>query len=364
MNDTGRLIEQVSEHAPFPNDAFERMLRRRDRKQRNQRLAAAGVGMAVFVAMIAFVLSGRLFDQGVGPAVSDPSGVESLPGNGEITISTYPGNGDGLQAIDPAGGPPRPLVGCSDGVCHDIGNPDWSPDGTRLAYFKSSYEDPGLNGIYVLDIGTGRSTRLSHCGGGCPSGQGGIAWSPDGSEIAYSGDGIFVMDADGSNRRKLPTGSVAAPGGISWSPDGTRVAFSGHEGNTFHVYTMNLDGSDLTPLTNASMYECCNSPSWSPDGTKILYFVTPKTGDRWGGQVWVMAADGSGKTLLADFACCQDLYGGRWSPDGTQIAFVILTNPAEAPSLYVMDADGSGLTKVAESWGRPAWQPIVPSASG
>ena len=44
MNDTRRLIEQVGERAPFPDDAFERMLRRRDRKQRNQRIAAAGVG--------------------------------------------------------------------------------------------------------------------------------------------------------------------------------------------------------------------------------------------------------------------------------------------------------------------------------
>jgi hypothetical protein len=362
MNDTGRLIEQVGEHAPFPNDAFERMLRRRDRKQRNRRLAAAGVGMAVFVAMIAFLLSGRVFDRGVGPAVPNPGG-GPLPGNGEITISTYHGNGDGLEAIDPAGGPARLLVACSD-VCHDIRSPDWSPDGTRLAYFKSSYEDPGVNGIYVLDAATGRSIRLTRCGRGCPSGQGDIAWSPDSSEIAYAGHGIFVMDADGSNRRRLPTGSVSGPGEISWSPDGTRVAFSGHEGNTHHVYTMNLDGSGLTPLVDGSMYECCISPSWSPDGTKILYFVTPKTGDRWGGQVWVMAADGSGKTLLADFPCCQDLYGGRWSPDGMKIAFVILTDPAQGPSLYVMNADGSGLTKVAQSWGRPAWQPIVPSAGG
>jgi TolB protein len=358
MNDTGRLIERVGERAPFPNDAFERMLRRRDRKQRNQRLAAAGVGIAVFVAVVALLLGGDPFDRS-RPAVTSPTVAAPSVQNGEITISTYPGNGDGLQAIDPAGGPARVLVACSK-ACYDIGSPDWSPDGTRLAYFKSSYEDPGLNGIYVLDVEAGESTRLTHCGGGCPAGQGGIAWSPDGSKIAYSGHGIFVMDADGSNLTRLPTGSVAEPGGISWSPDGTRVAFSGHEGNDFHVYTMSLDGSDLTPLTDGSMYECCNSPSWSPDGTKILYFVTPKAGTRWGGQVWVMSSDGSGKTLLADFECCQDLYGGRWSPDGTKIAFVIATAD-EAPHLYVMNADGSDLTRLGDSWGRPAWQPIVPA---
>ena len=50
MSDTGRLLDQIGERAPFPNDAFERMLRRRDRKRRTQRLAAAGVALAVVAA--------------------------------------------------------------------------------------------------------------------------------------------------------------------------------------------------------------------------------------------------------------------------------------------------------------------------
>ncbi len=59
MTDTRRLIERVGEGAPFPDDAFERMLSRRDRKQRNQRIAAGAVGIAVFVAAIAFALGGN-----------------------------------------------------------------------------------------------------------------------------------------------------------------------------------------------------------------------------------------------------------------------------------------------------------------
>lgn len=56
MNDTGRLIERVGERAPFPDDAFERMLGRRHRKQRNRRVAAAAVGIAIFVAVVALAL--------------------------------------------------------------------------------------------------------------------------------------------------------------------------------------------------------------------------------------------------------------------------------------------------------------------
>jgi hypothetical protein len=71
MNDTGRLIEQVGERAPFPHDAFERMLRRRDRKQRNQRLAAAAVGIAVFVAMVALALGA--FQRSARVPIAPPS---------------------------------------------------------------------------------------------------------------------------------------------------------------------------------------------------------------------------------------------------------------------------------------------------
>jgi hypothetical protein len=77
MNDTGRLIERVGERAPFPDDAFVRMLGRRHRKQRNQRIAAAAVGIAVFVAVVALALGAfqRSAPVPIAPPTVDPGTV-------------------------------------------------------------------------------------------------------------------------------------------------------------------------------------------------------------------------------------------------------------------------------------------------
>jgi Tol biopolymer transport system component len=72
-----------------------------------------------------------------------------------------------------------------------------------------------------------------------------------------------------------------------------------------------------------------------------------------------MSSDGSDETLIADF-CCTDSWGPVWSPDGRKIAFVTQPAEDEAWSLYVMDRDGTDLTRLGEAYGRPTWRPIVP----
>ena len=83
------------------------------------------------------------------------------------------------------------------------------------------------------------------------------AWSPDGSLIAYAGNGvedsfdIFVMNADGTGNINLSRhpGDGRAP---TWSPDGSHIAFMSNRDESFNweIFVMNADGSNQTNITN------------------------------------------------------------------------------------------------------------------
>ena len=79
------------------------------------------------------------------------------------------------------------------------------------------------------------------------------AWSPDGSEIAFTshrdGLNISVMDADGANQTMLTT-DPADDAGPAWSPDGTKIAFHSLRDGNAEIYVMNADGSGQTRVTN------------------------------------------------------------------------------------------------------------------
>ena len=73
MTEYRSLLERAGSNAPPPDLQLERVLRRRDRKRRNQRIAAGVVGIAVFVAAVWIVTSGGWFVRTETPAVPGPT---------------------------------------------------------------------------------------------------------------------------------------------------------------------------------------------------------------------------------------------------------------------------------------------------
>lgn len=239
--------------------------------------------------------------------------------------------------------------------------PAWSPDGTKIAF--SSFRSDRWE-VYVMDADGNNVTRLTDhmCQSHDP------VWSPDGSKIAYlcgldsAAEGIsyvdiFVMDANGQSFIRLTHNEVPDEA-IDWSPDSKSLAYVHYNGiarKDSEIWIVDVQTATKTQLTfnNSADY----SPAWSPDGTKIA-FSAYLNGSY---DIAVMNADGSNVVDLTN-APMGD-FVPRWSPDGTLIAFVS-TRDGDGRALYVMNADGTGQTRLDfvanpsdSSVHIPVWQP-------
>jgi Tol biopolymer transport system component len=157
----------------------------------------------------------------------------------------------------------------------DVGSPSWSPDGTRMLFVAAP--DGITPHIYVVDTDGTSQRQLSSQLDLEPR------WSPDGRQIAFTNldttasqalTRIAVMRADGSNRHVLTTGDVNRK--PAWSPDGRQIAYEEYTrdsstGATLtrrRIFRMNVDGSDLRPMTPDSAQSpllfTSSAPVWKP----------------------------------------------------------------------------------------------------
>lgn len=233
------------------------------------------------------------------------------------------------------------------------------------------YAKPGSSGwdLWVA-APDGSDEQLLLAGVG--DGQMAPAWSPDGSRIAFNGtvngEGLYLVDADGTNLTKIHAGSARSP---DWSPDGTHLAFAAWDGaapyaDGWGVWRIASDGTGLTQVADTqTRWEMV--PRWSPDGSRLALTVDDFTGGGTGWDVVVYTlADGS-ETNLTETAGSPvrdqvlEFTVADWSSDGVWVAFAARELGAKWDVWAVQAAAPANAVNLTASSRtseqRPSWSP-------
>jgi dipeptidyl aminopeptidase/acylaminoacyl peptidase len=263
-------------------------------------------------------------------------------------------------------------------------SPQWSPDGTRIAYLSTGADGRTQIAIRWLRGEAANITNLTEA-------PGDITWSPDGKQIAFvmltpaaaptigksltkpkgaswagdpvvvdsmnfraDGQGmdkpgfrhVFVLSVDGGGApRQLTSGPFSDAGPLAWSSDGKSIFFAGnlteewkrepqdwarHTAMTLSIYRLNVADGALTQLSHEiGPY---HAPVVSPDGKLVAYLgFTDKHVGNQNVRLNVMDTDGKNQHVIGE-SLDRSLTKAVWAADGH--------------SLYVEYVD-HGVTKVA-----------------
>jgi Tol biopolymer transport system component len=199
-----------------------------------------------------------------------------------------------LASWDLATGTKTVLAPCPEGGCL---SGSVSPDGST-----GMFPEDGAFVLVNLATGATRSQTLP-VDGGVP------AWSPNGHRLALTNsDGLWTVGVDGSDPVLLhPSNGISSvpADSVAWSPDGSRIAFfdvsqvaDGDATEQYTLMTVRADGKQAVRVHDAG---CCAgdrvrppSVAWSPDGTRLAV-ATSDLGGATG--VYTVRPDGSQWTL-------------------------------------------------------------------
>ena len=255
----------------------------------------------------------------------------------------------------------------------------WSPDGKKLIY-QSAGQGVPCDQQFVLDLATGKSTRVSNgqgkttCGyfldGGkrivyasthlaapqCPAKPDfaqGYVWA------MYPAFDLVTAKADGTDLTRL-TDSPGYDAEATLSPDGKTMVFTSARDGDLEIYTMSADGTNLRRLTNEPGYD--GGAFFSPDGKRIVYrrdapmdepelaryrqllaqgLYSPKAL-----EIWVMDRDGGRKRQVTRLGAAS--FAPFFHPDGRRILFSSNHPDPRGRNfdIYMIGDDGSGLERI------------------
>ena len=263
-----------------------------------------------------------------------------------------------VYTLDPAEAVPRSATDVSQTseFNEETEYPNWSPDGTRIAFGsrpRSSSNPLGTEAYVGRADGAAAPTPI----GSSTANESEPYFSPDGATVAFlrNASAVWTAPADGSGS---PTQLGIAAYGVNWSPDGR--SFAGVSfGATDQVEVTALDGSGTHALP-APVTINTETIDWSCDSTRLAYVADEEPLD----HVRVVPADGSGSGVQIPLPAGWIVpRAPRFSPDGTRVAFSARPSSGNTTEqIVVAAADGSGVAMpVTKESGagnnQPAWKP-------
>jgi dipeptidyl aminopeptidase/acylaminoacyl peptidase len=294
-----------------------------------------------------------------------------------------------------------------------VSSPRWSPSGDRIAFLDSAVPEPAgtvenapsassnrvapaerspKDQIFVMPMSGGDPYRITSVSRDVEQ----IAWSPDGSLIAYvtaddrpgSADAgeqstafevadngfleteaplsshLWIVPAAGGTPRRLTSGTWSLPHGVapswpgsplSWSPDGKSIAivqqptpnWGDYEQSTIAV--LDVDTGRLRKLTRHTAFEAF--PTYSPDGSSIAYWY-PRDGDPNNENEIFTTNDSGGDGVDATRALDRDIVRAVWSHDGNSL--LLAAHDGARVALWLQPRNGNArkldIGEVSPDW--------------
>ncbi|MFB0516264.1 MAG: TolB family protein [Candidatus Neomarinimicrobiota bacterium] len=206
--------------------------------------------------------------------------------------------------------------------------------------------------IYILDKSGNHRYRLTW------NGQHPV-WSPDGKQIAFERqdaignyEGIYIIDADGTDERRLNRDPYTIVHIWDWSDDGQRLLVTGEKyvagssrPESYELYEMDLNGNLIKQITDTKDIREYDA-KWSSDNKKIAYSTVGLYRD-----IYIISPDSANPELITPSGD-NKIGSFRWSPDALRIAFTQYgqfgrdDQRKEWANIHVINTDGTGLTQI------------------
>jgi serine/threonine-protein kinase len=305
-------------------------------------LALAASGLLLARRRPAEVALGRRTQVTLDPGLElDPA----LSPDGRLVAYAAGPSGDGkimVRQIDGGG-----TIGLTQGVAGDLRRPQWTPDGSRIAFQSPRGIEivPALGGVPKLLVESPKPDTAAD-----------LAWAPDGKRFVYRiADTLYVRElASTTPRRLVADREVHSP---AWSGDGRSIAYV--SGNAAYVYgprsqlgniapsrVLVIPAAGGTPVEVASGNSLNLSPVWIPGGRQLL-FVSNREGGR---DVYRVSLGSSGAPDAPPERLTTGLNAATISltPDGRRLAYSAFTQTSNIWA-FPMPKDSA----ISASTGRP-----------